>query len=164
MAMLCFTITVVAPKIISTDLTINLIDCIEPCSINVIVTWQNTGDTYDTFIPAIIVGDKDPIILPSEQLAVGEIVSRSFIVSGLEKGSYTICPSPSGAPCKTLDVYQKESTDIGPLLMGGLLLGLLLRGCGRYTNTRDCAEDTNCIWIGKKCADKSKSDERQYNI
>lgn len=160
MAMLCFTITVVAAKIISTDLTINLIDCTEPCSTNVIVTWQNIGDTEETFSPTIIVDNIIHTVLPPEQLAPHDIISRAFIVSNLEKGSHTICPSPSGASCKTLEVYQKESTNIGPLLMGGLLLGLLLRGCGKYSNTRDCDKDKDCIWVGRKCVDKSKSEEK----
>lgn len=160
MVMLCFTITVVAAKIISTDLTINLIDCIEPCSTNVIVTWQNIGDTEETFSPTIIIDNIVHTVLPPEQLPAGDIISRTFTVSGLEKGIHTICPSPSGAPCKILEVNQNESTNIGPLLMGGLLLGLLLRGCGKYTNIRDCKKDANCIWIGKKCTDKSKSEEK----
>lgn len=158
MAMLCFTITVVATKIISTDLTINLIDCTEPCSSIVIVTWQNIGDIEDTFSPTILVDNIVHTVLPSEQLAAGDIVSRTFTISGIEKGSHTICPSPSGAPCKTLEVSQNESTNLAPLILSGLLLGILTRGCGKYNNTRDCDEDTNCVWIGKKCIDKSKSE------
>lgn len=74
--------------------------CIEgSCTVNVSVTWTNTGETSGNFTPNITI-DTIPIDPPpfSEQaLAGGANVTKEFAVSGLtaDGSPHIICPSPN---------------------------------------------------------------------
>lgn len=72
--------------------------CVEgTCTINVSVTWTNTGQTSGNFTPNITI-DTIPISptpYPEQALAGGGIVTKAFAVSGLLAATHIICPSPN---------------------------------------------------------------------
>jgi hypothetical protein len=73
------------------------VDCQEPCSAVIDVTWKNNGDEPGTLIPKIIVNN---LIYPSQytatSLAVGASITKTFTLTGLTGGYYTVTTEPGG--------------------------------------------------------------------
>lgn len=96
MTIACGTITVWIPAhITAINMTIDPIDCDEPCNATVIVTWQNTGGRATTITPAIIV---DTLTTPAAApitLAHNETAQVTFNVTGLAAGNHSVCPVPN---------------------------------------------------------------------
>ena len=98
----CPTINVLAPaNITATNMTATpTIPCIEgTCTVNVTVTWTNTGDAPGSFVPNIAIDGTpiSPAPYLSESVDAGLTTTHTFIVSGLTKvGSpHGICPIPN---------------------------------------------------------------------
>lgn len=96
------TVTVINPAHI-TALTIesNTLECTTPCTstIDITVTWQNTGDVSGSFTPAITV--TNPTVryekpAPVVTLAAGEVSSQIvFTIPSLTLGQHVVCPDPN---------------------------------------------------------------------
>lgn len=71
--------------------------CIEPCDINIEVTWENDSATAIEFTPSLLINENLLNIeyLP-EILPAVSIVTHTFLVLGLMKGTHVICASPNG--------------------------------------------------------------------
>lgn len=125
----CATVTVLTPAfIVATSIVPDKTTCIEPCDVSVDVTWTNSGQTADTFAPTILV-DGTPISLAPEVLGPTQTVTRTFAVTGLTKGSHTICASPiDSTVCTTITVEQVMQAGFGiagMVLMAGLAIGAM---------------------------------------
>jgi hypothetical protein len=71
--------------------------CMSPCDITVDVTWTNGGTISRSFYPAIKVNTtRIPLVTPEVLTVIGPELSstKSFIISGLTRGTYTICADP----------------------------------------------------------------------
>ena len=126
----CVIVNVLSPaNIISTDLVTDQQSCVWLCSIQVTVTWENTGDIADTFIPSITIDSGEPIVLDAEELAGGDTISHMFTVSNLTIGTHTIQASPAGVSPKTMEIIEPPIMEAGfseqeRFLIVGLLFGL----------------------------------------
>ena len=71
--------------------------CIEgTCIVTANVTWTNSGSGSGDFVPNIkINGNIQTPIYPSQSLAAGASVTKSFSIIGLPIGTHTICPDPN---------------------------------------------------------------------
>ena len=100
MTVTCPTINVTAPpaglpNITATTITPSVTSCQELCSLTVDVTWTNNGTASGIFIPGIQVGTEPPSMLVEETLGAGMSVTKTFNITGLTTGTYTICPIPN---------------------------------------------------------------------
>jgi hypothetical protein len=95
----CTTITVNTPaNITATNITADTMSCQPLCDTTVDVTWQNFGGTSGSFYPAIKINDvRTPLSIPEVPISIdpGLSTTKSFIVSGLIEGTYTVCPDPN---------------------------------------------------------------------
>ena len=82
-------------NITATNMTLTTIDCIEPCSCDVTVTWQNIGQTPGPFEPAILVNAVRTGLGFNVNLAAGATDTRTFNLVNLIAGNYNICPDPN---------------------------------------------------------------------
>ncbi len=82
------------PKIIATIIILSKTTCIEPCDLTVDVTWTNTGGVIGIFTPTITVNGL-PNVFHDESLGPGLSVTKTFTVTGLITGHYSICPEPT---------------------------------------------------------------------
>lgn len=124
----CISINVLAPaNIISTSITPSATTCREPCDITIDVTWTNTGEVPGNFEPAILTNGVRTA-LPNVTLDPLQTVTRTFTLTGLTQGSYTICADPdTGTACAIVTVEKVTEAGMGAiLLVGGLALGFLL--------------------------------------
>ncbi len=122
----CQSVLVRTPAdITTTNMVLTPSTCIEPCDTLVEVTYINSGQTAGTFTPEITV-DGVPVQLSPDTLGPGIEVTKSFGLTGKTIGTYTICAVPIGATtCQTLTVNQVQEAALGPLLIGGLAVGVL---------------------------------------
>lgn len=99
MTVTCPSITVTpAPtgaNITATSITPSVTACQAVCSLTVNITWTNTGTVSGTFIPGIQVGTSPVMTLPSEALAAGANITKTFSITGLPVGNFVICPVPN---------------------------------------------------------------------
>lgn len=122
----CITVDVVSPaQIIATSIVPDTVSCLEPCNINVDITWRNDGDVSGSFTPTILVNGT-PTSMTSETLDPGQSSTKTFTIYNLMKGSYEICADPNTLPCVTITVEKVATAGIGNVLMLGLLSGGLL--------------------------------------
>ena len=95
MPVTCQTITVLKPAhITATNMTIDHIDCDEPCDSTITITWTNTGSRTATIIPGIVVNGTRTAGT-SMTLAKDQTSIQTFHVTGLTEGTYTVCPDPN---------------------------------------------------------------------
>ena len=88
----------VQANIAATDITLDhTTPCIEgTCIVTANVTWTNSGTWSGDFVPNIkINGNIQTPIYPSQSLAAGNSVTKSFSIIGLPIGTHTICPYPN---------------------------------------------------------------------
>ena len=80
--------------ITATNMTIIPTDCDEPCNTIVTVTWMNSGQGSGKFKPAIKVnGIKNE--LEEITLRRNQTITKTFNLTNLMEGTYTICPYPN---------------------------------------------------------------------
>lgn len=80
--------------ITATNMTISPTDCDEPCNAIVTVTWMNSGQGSGKFKPAIKVnGIKNE--LEEITLRRNQTITKTFNLTNLMEGTYTICPFPN---------------------------------------------------------------------
>lgn len=93
----CGTITVHKPPahIEATNMTIDPMDCDEPCGATVTITWTNNGGVTQTITPAIIVDTVSTPATESITLGPGESAIVEFDVTGLMEGDHSVCPDPN---------------------------------------------------------------------
>ena len=60
------------------------------------MTWTNSGTGSGDFVPNIKIDNivQTPVY-PSQSLAAGANVTKSFSIIGLTIGTHTICPDPN---------------------------------------------------------------------
>lgn len=108
MAIVSTVMTLSATSILATDY--------DPANMTVTVIWNNNGTISETFTPGITVGNIS-YTLPSESLAAGVSVTKSFSVTGLTPGPtstiYTICTIPIGVVCQTVNIVNKVRVSSG---------------------------------------------------
>lgn len=96
MTTVCDTLAVKKPaNITATDLVLNTYDCDEPCTVNITITWQNTGGRNGTFEPAYIINGIRKGLGSTVGMPPGQIYSNIFTETGLTENNYTICPDPN---------------------------------------------------------------------
>ncbi len=101
MTVACQTVNVGAAKITATSLKVSLSpqtspgQCKAPCKLSFVITWKNVGTTSGSFRPNVSVNGKAWNPLPAVTLSPGASVSRSWSVSNVGAGKYTICPIPN---------------------------------------------------------------------
>ena len=76
------------------------VPCIEgTCTVNINVTWQNTGGVAGSFVPNISIDNipVSPAPYPSESVGGGLTTTHTFVVTGLTKAGspHNICPFPN---------------------------------------------------------------------
>lgn len=81
--------------IAATNMTINPVDCNEPCNSVVIVTWENIGKKPGTFVPAITVNGTKIELGTEIRLTKNQTTTQTFNLTNLMEGTYTICPYPN---------------------------------------------------------------------
>lgn len=81
--------------ITATNMTIDPIDCDEPCSSTVSVTWTNTGKKEEDFRPAIKVNGTKIELEIEITLNKNQSTTQIFNLTDLMEGTYTICPYPN---------------------------------------------------------------------
>lgn len=92
----CDSLAVKKPaNITATDLVLNTYDCDEPCTLDISITWQNTGGRAGTFEPAYIINGTRKGLGSNISMAVSQIYSTVFTETGLIENTYTICPDPN---------------------------------------------------------------------
>ena len=125
----CQVVTVKTPAdITTTNMTLSHTTCIEPCSINVDVTYMNSGQTAGEFTPEITI-DGVSMPLTPETLGAGVSVVKTFALTDKTIGEYTICAVPLGATaCQTLTVTAVQEAGMGGIMVLGLAVGALLIG------------------------------------
>ena len=108
-------------------------ECVEPCTVDITVTWNNTGDISGLFTPGVIVDDGAPIELTQESLAGGDTISHTFTIPSLMAGLHTICVSTETGTCTTVTVNPPEVAEAGisPIIIGGIIVVALLFGKNR---------------------------------
>ena len=87
-------ITTNGEHITATGMTINPIDCDEPCNATVTVIWKNIGNGPGKFRPGIKVNE-DRIRLDEMTLAKNQTTTQIFNLTNIMEGTYTICPDPN---------------------------------------------------------------------
>ena len=68
------------------------------CTVTANVTWENFGAISRSFYPAITVnGTRRPFVVPEVLVSIGPGLpsAKSFVLSGLTSGTYSICPDPN---------------------------------------------------------------------
>ena len=70
-------------------------DCIEPCDVDVLITWKNTGGVPGTFEPAIKINTVRTGLGSNINLKVNETYTTTFNITDLLFGNYNICPDPN---------------------------------------------------------------------
>lgn len=125
----CVLIAVLTPEdIVATVITPSVTTCIAPCDITVDITWTNNGQTAGTFTPTMTVNGT-PTALTPETLDPGQSITRTFPLTGLTAGTYSICADPNVLPCATVTVQEVAAAGFGGtgmLLMAGLAIGALI--------------------------------------
>ena len=98
----CVIVSILAPANITATVITAMpsVPCIQgTCTVNVSVTWQNTGDIAGDFVPNISIDNTpvSPAPYTSESVGAGLTTTHTFTVSGLTKtGSpHTMCPIPN---------------------------------------------------------------------
>jgi len=81
--------------ITATNMTINPTDCDEPCNSVVTITWKNIGQKKEKFRPAIKVNGKKIELGIEITLKKNQITEKTFSLTNLMEGTYTICPYPN---------------------------------------------------------------------
>jgi Domain of unknown function (DUF2341) len=68
------------------------------CTMTISAIWTNTGETSGSFVPSLTI-DGTPMIIdpPLDPVTVipSGTVSQQFIITGIDAGTYTICPDPN---------------------------------------------------------------------
>lgn len=125
----CQTITVNTPaNIVPIVIIPSVTTCTAPCDLTVDVTYTNIGQTSGTFIPEITL-DGTSSTLTSDTLGASQSVVKTFPLTGLTTGTYSICTKPLGnATCQSITVTKVAEAGIGILLAAGLAFGLLFMG------------------------------------
>lgn len=133
----CQTI-VVSPtpaEIITTNIILTPPTCAEQCNVSVDVTYVNSGQTSGTFTPEITVNEAH-VLIDSDTLDPGASVVKTFELTDMAIGTYTICAVPIGVTtCKTLTVGAQEA-GIGGLLVIGLAFGAILMAGKKEENKK----------------------------
>jgi len=101
-------ITAMPANITATAITPSVTTCTEPCNMTVDITWKNNGGTSGTFIPTITINGA-PTILPEESLGPNLSITKTFSLTGLMAGTYSICSNPNSFPCTTITVYTSAN-------------------------------------------------------
>lgn len=98
MAITCATVTVLTQaNITATSITaIPSSPCIfGTCTVNVSVTWTNSGQATGTIVPNITIDGVAATPPPPENIVGGTTLTKIFTVTGLVAGQHSICPSPN---------------------------------------------------------------------
>jgi hypothetical protein len=125
-----------APPTPSNIIAINMVPtpttCIEPCDINIDVTYSNTGETIGIFTPEITI-DGTSIMLAPDMLDPGATIIKTFSSTGILSGIHTICAVPLGTTtCQTMTVQSPPSG--GAMILG--LLGIAVLGIMMTTKSK----------------------------
>jgi len=70
-------------------------NCVEPCDVDISITWKNTGGVPGTFEPAIKINTVRTGSGSNKNLGVNETYTETFNVINLIEGNYNICPDPN---------------------------------------------------------------------
>jgi hypothetical protein len=85
--------------ITATNIVPSTTNCQSLCDATIDVTWTNEGTIARSFYPAITINTttRIPLAMPEVPTSIdpGLSTTKSFIISGLIEGSYTICPDPN---------------------------------------------------------------------
>lgn len=115
-------------NIVATSIILTPDICIEPCDTTVDVTYENFGQLSGTFTPEITI-DGTPITIAQDTLAPSQQINKTFTLTNMSNGNYSICALPSNSPiCQTLTISKVAESNIGNIFMAGVALGLILFG------------------------------------
>lgn len=81
--------------ITATNMTINPTDCDEPCNPVVTITWKNISEKRENFRPAIKVNGTKIELGMEITLNKNQTTTKTFSLTNLIEGTYTICPYPN---------------------------------------------------------------------
>ena len=94
-----YKLVTMTPVVTVNNIVPDHIDCHPPCDVTIGISWINNDPIRSgSFYPAInINGTRTPFSVPEEliQIGPGVTIAKMFHVSGLEIGSYTVCPDPN---------------------------------------------------------------------
>jgi hypothetical protein len=99
MAITCATVTVLTQaNITAMSITATPSDpCIfGTCTVNISVTWTNSGQATGAIVPNITIdGVVATPLPPPENMVGGTTLTKIFTVTGLVAGPHSICPNPN---------------------------------------------------------------------
>jgi hypothetical protein len=125
-------------NVISATLTVDPIDCVEPCTVNGTVSWTNTGGTASAPIDLqVTVNGGTPTTVATGVVVDPGVPTQDypFSLPDLAAGTYAICASPdSGTTCKTVTVRTPAN-----IVSNALTLNT-------YSCTEPCAVSGTASW------------------
>lgn len=101
-------ITATPANIVATAITPSVTTCTAPCNMTVDITWKNNGGMSGTFTPTITVNGT-PTAIPQASLGPNLSITKTFSLTGLMTGTYSICSEPNTFPCVTVTVSSLAS-------------------------------------------------------